>query len=178
MLNCHLITTHICHDYMIIVIAHATYWQIDVDSISLSSSSSSSSDTNAFTSGPTNAIIDSGTSLLIGPTSSISQIAKSIGATKSLLGQYTIDCSTISSIPDLTILIESKTYTIPGKKLILQTSQNMCLLAMMGMDFNNHQGEHVSVSSGPAWILGDVFMREYYTVFDYENERVGLAKAV
>lgn len=148
-------------------LSHATYWQIDVDSISLSPSTS-----DAFTSsGPTNAIIDSGTSLLVGPTSSISQIAKSIGATKSLLGQYTIDCSNISSIPDLKIIIKSKTYTIPGMKLVLQTTQNMCLLAMMGMDFNQESG-------GPAWILGDVFMREYYTVFDYENEQVGLAKAV
>lgn len=48
----------------------------------------------------------------------------------------------------------------------------------------NQNGEDICVSgfsfeSGTPvqWILGEVFLREYYSVFDLDNSRLGLAPA-
>lgn len=94
----------------------------------------------------------------------IMKIATSAGATPNLLGQYTIDCAKVSTLPNLDFHIGGKTYSVPGKDLVIQAG-GTCLFAMMGMD----------IPSGPKWILGDVFMRQYYTIFDYGNKRVGFA---
>mmetsp|Transcript_1556 Transcript_1556/g.3150 ORF Transcript_1556/g.3150 Transcript_1556/m.3150 type:complete len:407 (+) Transcript_1556:110-1330(+) len=138
----------------------ATYWQITMDKVAAGDFEKKSSD-------KITAIVDSGTSLLTGPKADVAKIAEAVGATRNIVGEYTIDCKKLDDIPDVVFTIGGVDYTIPGKNTVIQ-AQGTCLFAFMGLDFP---------APGPQWILGDVFMREYYTVFNYNDKSIGFAKA-
>lgn len=138
-------------------LSHATYWQVSTSSIKMGSYSNTNNQ----------AIVDSGTSLMVGPTAEVAKIAEVVGASKMLLSPaYMVDCNT--EIPDFVVSIDGKDYTIPGNDLRLNGAGGKCMFAMQGMDFR---------AGGPQWILGDVFMRKYYTVFDMEKKQIGFAPA-
>jgi cathepsin D len=142
----------------------ATYWEIAVDAVTAGSYHVKPNDDDT----PISAIVDSGTSLITGPRKEISKIAAAVGAKPNIMGEYTIDCDQVANMPDIVFTIGGNEYTIPGKGTVIE-AQNTCLFAFMGMDFP---------PPGPQWILGDVFMRQYYTVFNYHDETIGFAKAV
>jgi len=151
-------------DLVTVPLESATYWEIALDAVTAGSYSSTPNADGSVTTG----IIDSGTSLLVGPKREVVQLAAAVGAKANFMGQYTIDCETIDSMPDIVFTIAGEDYTVPGKSAVLQ-AQGSCIFAVMGMDFP---------PPGPAWILGDVFMREYYTVFNYLDKTISFAKAV
>jgi hypothetical protein len=137
----------------------ATYWQIALDGISVSGQSYAS---NA------KAIVDSGTSLLTGPTAVVAEIAKKIGAKEIIAGEYMVECA-YDKLPNLDFTIGGKVYTLTPTDYLIPDGK-LCLFAMMGMD--------IPEPTGPLYILGDVFMRKYYTVWDVANKRVGFANAL
>ena len=146
-------------DLTYVKLSAATYWQIEMDKVTAGEEYASD--------GPASAIVDSGTSLMVGPKAQVSKLASAIGATPNIMGEYTIDCKKLDDMPDIVFTIDGNDYTIPGKSAVIE-AQGTCLFAFIGMNFPN---------GGPQWILGDVFMRQYYTVFNYVDEKIGFAKA-
>merc|ERR1711862_378111 len=135
-----------------------SYWEIALDSMKLNDA--------VVDANTPSAIVDSGTSLLAGPTDVVTAIAKQLGATSILGKEYIIGCGKEFSV----------TFTLGGKDYELSNSDvniadgPLCILGMMGID--------IPAPRGPLWILGDVFMRKYYTKFDVGQERLGFATAV
>jgi saccharopepsin len=117
----------------------------------------------------TGAAIDTGTSLIALPTDVAEMLNTQIGAKKSWNGQYQVDCARVPSLPDLTFVFDGESYPISGTDYILNV-QGTCISAFTGMDINLPDG-------GSIWIVGDVFLRKYYTVYDLGRNAVGFAKS-
>jgi len=149
--------SHYTGDFTYVPLKAEDYWRIALDDLKINGKSYTTTKT---------AIVDSGTSLLAGPKADVTKIAALVGAKPVIHGEYSIDCN--AAAPDLTFVIGGKDYTFAKKDYVIN-SGSVCLFAMLGMD--------IPAPNGPLWILGDVFMRKYYTVFDWGNKRLGFALA-
>ncbi|KZF21900.1 aspartic endopeptidase Pep2 [Xylona heveae TC161] len=136
------------------------YWEVELDSITFGDASAELDNTGA--------ILDTGTSLIALPSTLAELLNKEIGAKKSFNGQYTVDCDRRDSLPPLTFTLTGHNFTIGPEDYILEV-QGSCISSFMGMDFPE--------PVGPLAILGDAFLRKWYSIYDLGSHSVGLAKA-
>lgn len=136
------------------------YWEVKFDAISLGGETAELENTGA--------VVDTGTSLLTFPSALAEMINSQIGATKGWNGQYTVDCASRESLPDLTFNFDGFNFTLTGFEYTLEVSGS-CISAITPMDFPE--------PVGPLSIVGDAFLRKYYSIYDYGKSAVGLAKA-
>jgi len=121
------------------------------------------------------AIADTGTSLLVMPSSAFQAFINDVPQAQynSQAGLYTVNCGAVSSLPNLNFGIGGNQFSLSGNDYIVRLADGpgntLCAVGIMSMN---------SSPFGPQYILGDVFLRKYYSVFDMANGRVGFAKSV
>ncbi|XP_016792135.1 napsin-A isoform X2 [Pan troglodytes] len=122
------------------------------------------------------AILDTGTSLITGPTEEIRALHAAIGGIPLLAGEYIILCSEIPKLPAVSFLLGGVWFNLTAHDYVIQTTRNGVRLCLSGF-----QALDVPPPTGPFWILGDVFLGTYVAVFDRgdmkSSARVGLARA-
>jgi hypothetical protein len=149
---------HYTGDITWVPLLHATYWEISMENVQVGGTSYAPSN-------EMKAIVDTGTSIMTGPSEQVRAIAESLNAKEIIEGEFFVKCDVTD---DIVFTINGNDYTLTPEDYLIPDG-DMCLLGLMAMD--------IPEPTGPLWILGDVFIRKYYSVFDVANERVGLALA-
>jgi len=153
---------HYTGEFTNIPLKSEDYWRIGLQGVSVDGTSVDSTTTSA--------IVDSGTSLLAGPSAVVTKLAKALGAKQVLPfppfnKEWIIDCAAVEG-KKLSFNLNGKEFVLEGQDLVIADA-GQCLLAVTGID--------IPAPNGPLWILGDVFMRKYYVNFDLGNKQLRIA---
>ncbi|KAN0073788.1 Merops: A01.UPA [Tylopilus felleus] len=131
------------------------FWKINLDSINANGQATNK---NA------SAIVDTGTTFILGDADIVRQFYSGLNATEEGGGFYTMPCN---AMPNVSITIEGTAFPIAAELFNLgsyNSSPNSCFGAIVG-----------SGSLGETFIVGDVFLRNVYSIFDVGGLRVGFA---
>ncbi|XP_066109043.1 gastricsin [Saccopteryx bilineata] len=139
------------------------YWQIGVEEFLIGGQAS------GWCSQGCQAIVDTGTSLLTVPQQYMSALLQATGAQEDQYGQFVVNCNYIQNLPTFTFIINGVQFPLPPSSYILNNN-GYCTVGVEPTYLPSQNGQ-------PLWILGDVFLRAYYSVYDMGNNRVGFATA-
>lgn len=146
------------------VYSNTGYWTVPLKSVQLGDT--------PLHGNPYLAIVDSGTSPLIGPAGQVLIILEFFVKRWSCVfqsGLLECECNNnLSEMPDLQFTLGRTGYSFVLKPAmyIVRSKQGKCRLMLAA-----HKDDGL-------WILGNVFLRAYYAVFDMGNSRLGLAPSV
>lgn len=153
-------SSHYTGDIHYVPVRQKAYWEVELEKIKFGGEEVALESTGAA--------IDTGTSLIALPTAFADMINAKIGAEKGWTGQYTVPCEKVSSLPELSFTFGGKDYPLQGSDYILNAG-GTCISAFQGID--------IELPWGSLWIIGDVFLRKYFTVYDLDRNAVGFAKS-
>ncbi|CAD8135197.1 unnamed protein product [Paramecium pentaurelia] len=128
-------------------------------------------------------VVDTGSSIMSGPFDDLRTLLKELNVRS--------HCHEINTLPIITFQIDNIDYTLEPNEYIKPTNFDGAQLAELNdgddlqtlIEINNWDciaafiPLDIQQPQGPAWILGDIFLRKYYSIFDREKDQVGFAKA-
>ncbi|KAG0736476.1 hypothetical protein G6F62_008483 [Rhizopus arrhizus] len=109
-----------------------------------------------------------GSTLMILPQSDIQAIHRSLHSSITFLnGAYYIPCGLKGKLSDIILDVHNHSLSISSNDYILFPHETFTDLCLSGLSSHGRADQ---------WILGDIFLKNYYTIFDLENTRLGMAQ--
>jgi len=151
-------TDHYTGDITYVPVTQQQYWNVGLDGAFVGDKQATIS-TNS-------AAIDTGTTLIVMPTADAKAVNDLVGGT--LIpngdGSYSIPCTT-DTLPTFSIQFGGQKFAIAPKYYVLSNGDGTCVSGFAGMDMFEMS----------MWVVGDVFLRPYLSVYDLGQNRVGFA---
>jgi len=140
------------------------YWQVSMTSVTVG---------NTKLCSRCSAIVDSGTTLILGPSSEVQTLHNYIGGAQYLeeYGLYYVSCRkrALSTFPTVTFTINGVAFSLTPLQYLSvyngPTGQDDCYSAFVPVNTQ-------------VWTLGDTFLQRFYSSYDLTNNRVGFATSV
>jgi cathepsin D len=130
-------------------------WSIGLESLQVG-------DKSNVLSSRADALIDTGSTLVLLPTVVADRIAELLGATLATI-HYTVPCDQIDSLPSISFHFSEHTISLNGSQTTFYDAfSRNCYI--------------IFARSNGVIILGAQFLRNVYTVFDWQQERIGFAQ--
>ncbi|KAH7884062.1 acid protease [Phlebopus sp. FC_14] len=146
-------------DFAYADITQEGYWQVDMDAIQAGGQTVLTH---------VDSIIDTGTTLIVGPPAAVATFYESIGGQPASIligdGYYTFPCD---SVPEVSLTFGGQEFAISPDTFNLGSASPdsaECIGGIVGDDIGDS-----------FWIVGDVFLSNVYTLFDVGESRVGFA---
>jgi len=133
------------------------YWEVKIEDITLNEKKQSVCQ-------DCRVAVDTGTSMLAGPTEIISQLRRLLDVKS--------DCSNYATLPKLGFIIGGHILSLNPPDYVGKQGegdQAYCTVSLMDLD--------IPPPRGPIFIFGIPFLQRYYSVYDEPNRRVGFAVA-
>ncbi|GLB43272.1 putative peptidase A1 family protein [Lyophyllum shimeji] len=136
------------------------YWEVELEQAKLGNTTAPLKNNGAA--------INTGISFIVMPTKTAVQFKAIIGAKKNPQGLNVVPCSTVPSLPLLTFYLDGKRYPSRGSDYIFYgQASKVCISGFIGLDIN--------IPAGSFCILGDAFLRRYFTVHNLATNEFGFA---
>ncbi|KAH6945001.1 hypothetical protein HPB50_006707 [Hyalomma asiaticum] len=156
---------HYSGELFYVPVSKKGYWQLAVDSVKFG--------VHDFCSEGCQAIVDTGSSTITGPSDDVDRMLRLLNATPFTSRLSQVDCALVSQLPILTFSIGGRPLEVRPEDYIVKLKQSYttsCVVFIKSKDFDS--------SYGSLWNLGDPFIGRYFTVFDRGNDRLGFAEAL
>jgi hypothetical protein len=156
-------TVHCAAQVDYVTLSSRTYWQFPIDGYTMADQSNMRS---------AQVISDTGTSWIGLPTADMNNVVRATNARYDAQNQlYYVPCTASATLPDMVFTIGGKQYPIPAMEYVedLELGGGNCALTFFAFNGGGF---------GPAWILGDTFLRQYCNIYHVGNGAIGFAMAM